>query len=218
MSLRLWDQQVVPRLADLSLRSHEVGALRKRTCRGLRGQVLEIGYGSGLNTRFYPPEVTGVSAVEPSDVGWGLAERRRDASDVEVTRAGLDGQAIDLETDSHDSVLITFSLCTIPDPDAALTEARRVLRPGGRLHFLEHGLAPDAAVRRWQARLDPVERALAGGCHLTRDAVAVLRRNQWDVALLQQDYLPGPQLSRPWTYVSLGQAGQTVLSDDPAGG
>src|SRR5690606_19111679 len=99
---------------------------------------------------------------------------RRARSDVEVTRVGLDGQALDLPTDSHDSVLVTFSLCTIPDPDAALREARRVLRPGGRLHFLEHGLAPESSVQRWQARLDPVERALGGGCHLTRDVGAML--------------------------------------------
>ena len=116
MSLRLWDERVVPRLVDASLRGHEVGELREVACRGLSGRVLEIGFGSGLNVRWYPPEVTAVTAIEPSDAGWALSERRRARSAVPVERAGLDGQRLDLPDASHDSVIITFSLCTIPDP------------------------------------------------------------------------------------------------------
>lgn len=200
MSLRVWDERVVPRLTDLSLRSHEIGELREATCSGLSGRVLELGFGSGLNVRWYPPEVTSVTAIEPSDLGWQLSERRRARSDVRIERAGLDGQRLDLPDDSHDSALVTFSLCTIPDPLRALREARRVVRDGGRLHVLEHGLAPEESVRRWQRRLEPLQRAVAGGCHLTRDIPGLVQAAGWHVEDVEQSYLPGPRVSRPWTY------------------
>jgi SAM-dependent methyltransferase len=196
----VWDEHVVPRLTDLSLRGREIGEMREVACAGLTGRVLEIGFGSGLNVRWYPPEVTSVTAIEPSDVGWKLSEPRRGRSTVRIDRAGLDGQRLDLPDDSHDSALVTFSLCTIPDPLLALSEARRVVREGGRLHALEHGLAPDESVRQWQRRLDPVQRALAGGCHLTRDVPALVARAGWHVEDLEQSYLPGPAVARPWAY------------------
>lgn len=200
MSLRVWDERVVPRLTDLSLRGHEIGELREPTCAGLVGRVLEIGFGSGLNIRWYPPAVTSVTAIEPSDLGWRLAERRRARADVAVERAGLDGQRLDLPDASHDTALVTFSLCTIPDPLLALREARRVVRDGGRLHALEHGVAPEESVRRWQRRLEPLQRAVAGGCHLTRDIPALVEDAGWRVEELEQAYLPGPGIARPWTY------------------
>lgn len=200
MSLRVWDERVVPRLTDLSLRGHEVGEMREVACAGLTGRVLEIGFGSGLNVRWYPPEVTSVTAIEPSDLGWQLSERRRARTELTVERAGLDGQRLDLADDSHDSALITFSLCTIPDPLLALREARRVVRPGGRLHVLEHGLAPDESVRRWQRRMEPLQRAIAGGCHLTRDIPSLVEETGWRIEESEQDYLPGPAASRPWTF------------------
>ena len=200
MSLRVWDEHVVPRLTDLSLRGEEIGEMREVTCAGLTGRVLEIGFGSGLNLRWYPTEVTSVTAIEPSDVGWEISERRRARTRVPVERAGLDGQRLDVPDDSHDSALITFSLCTIPDPLLALREARRVVRDGGRLHVLEHGLAPDEGVRRWQRRLEPFQRAVAGGCHLTRDVPALVAEVGWHVEDLEQAYLPGPAVSRPWVF------------------
>jgi len=201
MSLRVWDERVVPRLTDLSLRGHEVGEMRETTCAGLTGRVLEIGFGSGLNVRWYPPEVTSVTAIEPSDVAWELSAPRRALSDVTVDRAGRDGQHLDLPDASHDGALVTFSLCTVPDPVRALQEARRVVRDGGRLHAVEHGLAPEESVRRWQHRMEPVQRAIFGGCRLTRDVPAVLASAGWRVEDREQDYLPGPALARPWTYV-----------------
>ena len=207
--MRIWNDRVLPHLVDVALRGHEIGDLRSRVCAGLHGQVLEIGFGSGLNARFYPPEVAGVSAVEPSDVAWRLSEARWQRSDVPVTRSGLDGQHLAEADASHDGALVTFSLCTIEDPALALREVRRVVRPGGRLHFLEHGLAPDAGTQRWQRRLDPVERRVGGGCHLTRDVPALLAREGWSTAgpgWLEQAYLPGPAVGRPWTYLSLGVA------------
>jgi SAM-dependent methyltransferase len=200
MSLRVWDEHVVPRLTDLSLRGHDIGEMRAVTCAGLTGRVLELGFGSGLNVRWYPPGVGSVTAIEPSDVGWELSGRRRARSGVPIERAGLDGQHLDLDDDSHDSALVTFSLCTIPDPALALREARRVVRDGGRLHVLEHGLAPDEGVRRWQRRLEPLQRAVAGGCHLTRDIPALVTGAGWHVETREEAYLPGPGVSRPWAY------------------
>jgi SAM-dependent methyltransferase len=206
MSLRLWDEQVVPRLTEVSLRSHEIGDLRGRVCPGLTGRVLEIGFGSGLNVRWYPPEVTAVTAIEPSDVAWRLSERRRERSAVPVQRGGLDGQQLDQADASHDSALVTFALCTIPDVALALREVRRVVRPGGRLHFLEHGAADTERVRRWQRRMEPLQRRIAGGCHLTRDVPALLEANGWRVEAVESFPLPGPDIGRPWTYIHLGTA------------
>ena len=200
MSLRVWDERVVPRLTDRGLRGRELGEAREAVCAGLAGRVLEIGFGGGLNVRWYPPDVTSVTAIEPSDLGWQISGRRRARSDLPIERAGLDGQRLALPDDSHDSALVTFTLCTIPDPLLALREARRVVRDGGRLHVLEHGLAPEESVRRWQRRMEPLQRAVAGGCHLTRDIPALLRDAGWRVEELEQSYLLGPAMSRPWTY------------------
>jgi len=201
MSLRVWDERVLPRLTDRSLRGPELDELRSAVCAGLTGRVLEIGFGSGLNVRAYTGGVTSVAAIEPSALAWELSEPRRSASDVPVSRAGLDGQRLDLPDDSFDSALVTFSLCTVPDPLLALQEARRVVRDGGRLHALEHGVAPEESVRRWQRRMEPLQRSVFAGCHLTRDVPALLACAGWRVEDREQDYLPGPALSRPWTYV-----------------
>lgn len=207
MSLRLWDEHVVPRLVDVSLRGHEIGDLRAEVCAGLTGQVVEIGFGSGLNVRWYPPAVSSISAVEPSDVAWEMSARRRERSSTIVHRSGLDGQWLALDDDSHDAALITFSLCTIPDPGLALREVRRVVRPGGRLHVLEHGRADTERVRRWQRRLEPLQRQVAGGCHLTRDLPALIRGNGWQLETMSSYALPGPAFARPWTYLHQGVAG-----------
>ena len=143
----------------------------RRVCEGLSGDVVEIGFGSGLNVPFYPSKVTRVAAVEPADLGWRLAEKRLKATPVPVQRSGLDGQSLPFADHSFDAALSTWTLCTIPDVAAALREVRRVLKPGGTLHFLEHGLAPDERVRVWQRRLDPIEKCLFGGCHFTRPIV-----------------------------------------------
>jgi SAM-dependent methyltransferase len=169
-----YGEQVLPRLINLACGLKAVEPLRRRVCEGLEGEVLEVGFGSGLNVPFYPPAVDRVAAVEPSDVGWRLAGKRLAASGVSVDRTGLDGQSLPLPDNSRDSALTTWTLCTIPDVTAALREIRRVLKPGGTLHFLEHGLAPDEKVRRWQHRLEPVEKRVFGGCHLTRPVVELL--------------------------------------------
>lgn len=186
----VWVQQVVPRIANKTLDTEVVRAVRGRVCAGLAGEVVEIGFGSGLNVPHYPAGVTRVAAVEPSDLGWRLAGQRRAASAVPVQRAGLDGQALPFPDGSFDAALSTFTLCTIPDVRAALREVRRVLRPGGLLHFVEHGRAPDDAVHRWQRRLEPVNRRIAGGCHLARPIDELVSDAGFTITRLDRSYLP----------------------------
>jgi ubiquinone/menaquinone biosynthesis C-methylase UbiE len=201
-----WERTVVPRITDKALGTEEVAGFRERTCAGLTGRVLEVGFGSGLNVDHYPAAVTEVAAVEPNDTAWRLAAPRVEAASVPVARSGLDGQRLEEPDDSFDSVLLTFVLCTIPDQVVALREAHRVLRPGGTVHFVEHGLAPDASVQRWQRRLEPLQRRMFAGCHLTRNPVEDLTAAGFTVTEVEASYLPGPALAKPYGYGYLGTA------------
>lgn len=196
-------EQVLPRLVDRACGTAGLARWRAEVTLGLAGRVVEIGFGSGLNVQHYPPEVEVVLAVEPAAVARRLAARRIPVGVVPVEHIGLDGQDIPLDDGSCDAALSTFTLCTVPDPGKVLSELRRVLRPGSRFHFLEHGIAPHLSVAKWQHRLDPCQRRLAGGCHLTRDASTLVGDAGFFIERNEQRYAKGP---KPWSWFTLGVA------------
>jgi ubiquinone/menaquinone biosynthesis C-methylase UbiE len=199
-----YHDQVLPRFINLVCNTKTVRPLRERVCAGLHGRVVEIGFGSGLNIPYYPTAVSSVAAIEPADTGWKLAGRRVADAPVPIERQGLDGQKLPLPDHSCDAALSTYTLCTIPDVAAALAELRRVLKPGAALHFLDHGLAPDEPVRRWQHRLDPMQQRLFGGCHLTRPIADLVTEAGFTITEIDVFYEKGAP--KPWGAVSLGVA------------
>jgi ubiquinone/menaquinone biosynthesis C-methylase UbiE len=178
--------------------------VRARTCSGLTGQVVEVGFGTGLNAPYYPSEVTKIFAVEPSRVCMRLAESRIARTRVPVELAGLTGEHLDLPSEKFDAVLSTWTLCTIPHLEAALEELRRVLKPGGDFHFVEHGHAPDANVARWQRRIEPVNKKVGGGCHLTRHIDESIKKAGFRVEHLDTYYLTGDP--KPFGFTFEGRA------------
>jgi SAM-dependent methyltransferase len=190
-AVSIYREHVVPRMVDLACGLAGFNSWRALATDGLAGRIVEIGFGSGLNVPHYPPDVDVVLAVEPAMVARRMAEPRIGASPVPVEYVGLDGQQIPLEDASCDAALFTFTLCTVPEPERALSELRRVVRPGGTVHFLEHGLSPDPGVVTWQRRIEPLHRRLAGGCHLTRDPTALMQRAGFVMERNEQRYARG---------------------------
>ena len=189
----VYEDQVLPRLNDVVLSGKQFRELRAKVAAGLEGEVLEVGFGSGRNLLHIPADVKRVRAVDPAEVGRRLARKRVAASPVPVEYIGLDGQNLPLPDASVDSVLTTWTLCTIPDVARALDEIRRVLRPGGGLHFLEHGRAPEPRVARWQDRLTPLQRRVAGGCHLNRPIARLITDSGLRITTLDNFTLKGPK-------------------------
>lgn len=188
-----YERQVLPRAIHVVCGNRRMEKVRRPTVEGLHGTVLELGFGSGPNVPLYPEAVEQVLAVDPSEVGRALAAKRLDRSPVPVTFVGLDGQAIDLPDDSADSALSTWTLCSIPDAVAALREVRRILRPGGELFFLEHGLSTDPKVAARQRRFTPVQKRIAGGCHLDRDIGALIEASGLEIEHLDTFTIEGPK-------------------------
>ncbi len=198
-----YEDRVLPRIIELACGNQGMDRYRRRATEGLSGTVVEIGFGSGFNAPLYPTEVTRILAVEPSALSRERSLARCGAASAEVEFVGIDGLRIPLDDSSCDGALATFTLCTIPDVPTALAELRRVLRPGGRFHFLEHGRAPDESVRRWQRRLEPIQHRLGGGCHLTRDAEVMVSDAGFGIEHLERRYVRGP---KPMSYFTLGHA------------
>jgi ubiquinone/menaquinone biosynthesis C-methylase UbiE len=199
----VYGDQILPRVIDKLMNNDDIRALRRQALEGIGGEVVEIGFGSGLNVPLFPAEVTKVYAIDPATVGRRLAESRIGKSTITVEFIGLDGEDIPLPDDSVDNAVSSFTLCTIPDEQRALREVHRVLRPGGRLHFVEHGRSPDANVEKWQHRIEPVNRRIFGGCHLTRVHDDALAAAGFEIDRLDKHYGKGP---KPYTYHYIGTA------------
>lgn len=199
----LYDQIVLPRLLALAMRAPRLVPLRARIGAAAEGTVLELGIGSGLNLPFYGPAVRGVIGVDPSPALRDLAAARGAGLGIALDLRAGTAECLPVESLSIETVVTTWTLCSVADPPAALAEVRRVLRPGGRLLFAEHGLAPDPAVARCQHALTPCWKHVAGGCHLDRPVDALLAAAGFRVEQLETFYLGRPRLA---TFMYLGAA------------
>ena len=199
----VYREQLVPRMIDRACGTRELLDWRTKVAAGLSGTVVEIGFGSGLNMAAYPADVSLVYAVEPAEVARKLAADRVAASLIRVEHIGLHGESIPLDDSSCDGALCTFTLCTIPDVERALAEVRRVVKPGGRFHFLEHGRSPHVKVTTWQRRLEPMQKRLFDGCHLTRDPAELLEAAGFRLDRVESRYASGP---KPWAWFTEGIA------------
>ena len=190
--MSFYEDHVLPHLINAACGTRPVQRQREKVVPEARGRVLEIGMGSGLNLPFYDPDrVEFVWGLEPSGGMRRKARRHVEAAPVDVHWLDLPGEEIPLDDHSADTVVLTYTLCTVPEARQALAQMHRVLRPGGTLLFCEHGLAPDASVRRWQDRINPVWRRVAGGCHLNRPIADLIREAGFAIDSLEMAYLPG---------------------------
>ena len=189
--MSFYQEHLLPRFQDKAMARKSTRAVRARVCEGLEGTVVEVGFGTGLNAPYYPSAVSKVVAIEPSQVCMRIAVPRIAKSSVPVEYGGLTGEQLDLPSAEFDAVLSTWTLCTIPNLEAALAEMRRVLKPGGSFHFVEHGHASDEKVAYWQERLEPLNKRLAGGCHLTRHISEDIARAGFNIEKLETYYFKG---------------------------
>ena len=188
----IYDKYLLPKLIACACGTKPIMKQREKVVPLAHGTVLEIGIGSGLNLPYYDGgKVERLIGLDPSEASWKLASERAAALNFEVDFIGLPGEEIPLDDASVDTVMVTYSLCTIPDPVTALKGMSRVLRPGGKLIFCEHGVAPDTGVRKWQDRINPVWRSVCGGCNLNRDIPRLLESGGFQITDLESSYLPG---------------------------
>lgn len=191
MLMGFYDRYILPKLLDAACSARPIERQRAKIVPQAEGVVLELGFGSGLNLPYYDPgKVTHLFALEPSQGMLARAKANASAASIPIDVLPETAEALSLGAASVDTVLVTYSLCTIPDPVSALTAARRVLKPGGRLLFCEHGIAPDADVQRWQRRIEPVWKVIGGGCHLTRQIPALVRSAGFAIDGMETMYLP----------------------------
>jgi len=192
----LYERAILPRIIDLAMRGKDIGKERSEGLEGVRGRVLEVGFGSGLNLPHYasgPGGVERLAALDPNDVAWKLARKRIERAGFPVERVELVGGRLAQDDGVFDAVVSTFTLCTIPDLQSALLEMRRVLAPAGRFHFVEHGLADDERVRKWQRRWNPWQKRLFGGCHVDRAIDREIESAGFEIVRLEKGYLKGPK-------------------------
>ena len=195
-----YERRLFPRILDVIMNTAETRRIRAEVCAPLSGDVVEIGFGTGHNLAHLPAAVTRIQAVDPMVAGRRLAAERIAAADVAVDFIGLDGQRIELPDASTDSVLCTWTLCSIDDPIAAVREIARILRPGGELHFVEHGLSADEEIRRRQHRWNRAHRRIACGCNVDRDIPALLDQGGMTIEAVDTFYAKGDPKYLGWTF------------------
>jgi ubiquinone/menaquinone biosynthesis C-methylase UbiE len=198
-----YDRHILPRLIDLAMRSRVLDRHRRQALALARGFVLEIGVGSGPNLALYGPATDRVCAIDPSSELLRLAGERSTQASVPVSLVRASAEHLPFPDAVFDTAVMTWTLCSVADPALALVEARRVLKPGGRLVFVEHGLAPEPGVARWQRGLTPCWRHIAGGCHLDRRIDDLIRAAGFRLDALETGYITGP---KPWTFLYHGSA------------
>lgn len=189
-----YQRRVLPRLIDFALNNRIVNEERRKCLDGVRGRVVELGFGSGLNLRFYPATVERLVAIDPSEDAAKIARKRISSCPFPVEYHASSGERIEAEDESFDSAVTTFTLCTIPNVAAALSELRRVLKRGSHFFFLEHGRAVDAKVAHRQQRWEPVQRRIGGGCHLTRKIDELIADAGFEIRSLESYYVRGPKI------------------------
>ncbi len=202
----LYNRYVLPHVLNCACGLKAIRKQREKIIPLAKGDVVEIGIGSGHNLPFYDQsKVSSLIGIDPDEYVWKKAAPNRAQFHKPLKRLGLSGEEVPLPDACADTVVVTYSLCTIPDPLKALGEMRRLLKPGARLLFCEHGQASDMAVQRWQNRVDPFWKKIAGGCHTGRDIPALLREAGLHIDSMEQDYIPGPRIL---SYNYWGQAGR----------
>ena len=201
--MSFYRDRVLPYLINLAMRNRRLLPYRERVLSAAEGRVLEIGIGSGLNLPFYPARVSEIVGLEPAPRLAAMARRASARSSFPVAFIEGSAEAIPLDHNSFDTVVTTWTLCSVPDAERALGEMHRVLKPGGRLLFAEHGRAPEAGVRKWQGRLTPLWKRITGGCHLNRPIDTLIENAGFDIEVLETGYMQGP---RPMTFMYEGRA------------
>jgi ubiquinone/menaquinone biosynthesis C-methylase UbiE len=198
-----YEHWIVPRLLDLAMRNRLLDHYRQRTIEIARGLVLEVGVGSGVNLPLYGPAVTRVIGLDPSAHLLRLASKRATEAVVPVSLLRGSAEQVPFADAVFDTIVMTWTLCSIPNPMAALTEMRRVLKSGGRLIFVEHGLSPEIRIARWQHWLTPCWKCISGGCHLDRKMDDLIRAAGFQTDAIEMAYMTGP---KPWTFIYQGSA------------
>ena len=203
----LYENWVLPRLLDLTMRNHVLYSYRRGVMNLASGLVLELGVGSGRNLPLYGPPVRLVVGLDTSSQSLRLARRQAAQALVQVALVRASAQSIPFADATFDAIVMTWTLCSIPNPIAALTEMRRVLKPGGRLLFVEHGLSPETRIARWQHRLTPYWKRIGGGCHLDRKMGELIHSAGFEIDAIETGYMRGP---KPWTFMYQGSATATI--------
>jgi ubiquinone/menaquinone biosynthesis C-methylase UbiE len=201
--MSFYNDHILPHVINLAMRNRELGPYRQRIVSQAQGRVLEIGIGAGFNLPWYGPRVNTILGLDPSPRLIAMAQETANLNDVPVTLITGSAQAIPIDAHSIDTLVTTWTLCSIPDTAAALQEMRRVLKPSGQLLFVEHGLAPEEGVRKWQNRLTPVWKKIGGGCHLNRPIRVLIEEAGFTITRLDTGYAKGP---KPMTFFYEGCA------------